>query len=499
MLELRLCLVITTVLACLAGSTKDTKKLLKSVDSMIVEGRTKYNDAVELLTQILEEEPDNFKALYKRAEVNDLLKNYKMSLTDLQHILEKNSGSKQSYQLRSKILTKTGDFDNAWQDWERLRQIYENSNSKYEKTKKYDEAVSKRDTLRTLSVEERKMDELLKAEPDNISYQRYCMEVTSRMMKEARERADEYRLKRVDCALAAKDYDVVNEELVRVLALNPYNLDAIHLKALSLKMMGATDAALSNAKRCLSLDPEHAQCKKLHKSIKTYNKLSKRFEDAVMDKEWDSILSVIDESFSAEANPFNSDRLYFYRCKAHLNKRMLSEGVNSCSAAIDDSGENNPGAWELHIMRADVHMLAGDLAQAEKDIERAAELQPNERSIMEKRARLEKLKKQAARKDYYKILFVSRTADTQEIKKAYRKLAMIHHPDKLAGDLSPEEIEKAEDLYKDISESYQVLSDKEKRRRYDLGEDIEDQPQNNHHHHQNFHFNQGGGFNFRFR
>jgi len=64
-------------------------------------------------------------------------------------------------------------------------------------------------------------------------------------------------------------------------------------------------------------------------------------------------------------------------------------------------------------------------------------------------------------KDYYKTLGVDRKASTDDIRKAYRKLAMQYHPDKNPGD------KKAEEKFKEINEAYQVLSDKEKRARYD--------------------------------
>jgi curved DNA-binding protein len=64
-------------------------------------------------------------------------------------------------------------------------------------------------------------------------------------------------------------------------------------------------------------------------------------------------------------------------------------------------------------------------------------------------------------KDYYKILGVEKSATQDEIKKAYRKLAMKYHPDRNAGNKS------AEEKFKEITEANEVLSDPEKRKKYD--------------------------------
>src|SRR5882757_7535349 len=65
------------------------------------------------------------------------------------------------------------------------------------------------------------------------------------------------------------------------------------------------------------------------------------------------------------------------------------------------------------------------------------------------------------KRDYYEILEVTKTANDQEIKTSYRKLAIKFHPDKNPGD------KEAEDKFKEAAEAYSVLSDSEKRARYD--------------------------------
>lgn len=73
-------------------------------------------------------------------------------------------------------------------------------------------------------------------------------------------------------------------------------------------------------------------------------------------------------------------------------------------------------------------------------------------------------------KDYYKVLGVSKAASADDIKKAFRKLARKYHPDVNPGD------KKAEEKFKEINEAYEVLSDPDKRRKYDtLGPNWQEQ------------------------
>ena len=66
-----------------------------------------------------------------------------------------------------------------------------------------------------------------------------------------------------------------------------------------------------------------------------------------------------------------------------------------------------------------------------------------------------------SKKDYYKVLGVDKNATQEDIKKAYRKLAIQYHPDKNPGD------KNAEEKFKEATEAYEILSDDEKRKAYD--------------------------------
>src|SRR5437660_11118781 len=67
----------------------------------------------------------------------------------------------------------------------------------------------------------------------------------------------------------------------------------------------------------------------------------------------------------------------------------------------------------------------------------------------------------AIKRDYYEVLGVGRNASAEDLKRAYRKLALQYHPDRNNGD------PQSEARFKEINEAYEVLSDQSKRQRYD--------------------------------
>jgi DnaJ family protein C protein 7 len=112
---------------------------------------------------------------------------------------------------------------------------------------------------------------------------------------------------------------------------------------------------------------------------------------------------------------------------------------------------------------------SGDWEAAVRELKAIAESHPQEAGIAKEIRQAELELKKSKRKDFYKILGVERDATDNDIKKAYRKLAIVHHPDK-----NPDDADAA-DKFKEIGEAYETLSDPEKRARYDNGDDLIDQ------------------------
>ena len=90
-----------------------------------------------------------------------------------------------------------------------------------------------------------------------------------------------------------------------------------------------------------------------------------------------------------------------------------------------------------------------------REYKNIAETNPSEPGIQKEIRSAELELKKSKRKDYYKILGLEKDATDNDVKKAYRKLAIIHHPDKNPDD------EHAAERFKDIGEAYETLSDSE--------------------------------------
>lgn len=158
-----------------------------------------------------------------------------------------------------------------------------------------------------------------------------------------------------------------------------------------------------------------------------------------------------------EIDPNNrtySAKLLCNRASAKMKQKEYTDALNDYAKAI----EFDPNYGKAYYRKAECLMSMGGEDAIKEAIEcysKAGELsnELSERDIAEKLQTAKKALKAAQRKDYYKILGISRSADDDEIKKAYRKLALKWHPDRHAND-TEEEIKIAESHFKEVGEAY---------------------------------------------
>jgi len=128
---------------------------------------------------------------------------------------------------------------------------------------------------------------------------------------------------------------------------------------------------------------------------------------------------------------------------------------------------------EVDDESADGYVLLGEVQLAAEKFEDAVRTykqgyeETEDDVFKEKIQQAEAALKQSKTKNYYKILGVPRNADSKEIKKAYKKLAILYHPDK-----NMDNQEEAQKKFQEVAEANEVLSDDELRGKYDRGEDV---------------------------
>mmetsp|Transcript_37973 Transcript_37973/g.43031 ORF Transcript_37973/g.43031 Transcript_37973/m.43031 type:complete len:493 (-) Transcript_37973:1698-3176(-) len=232
---------------------------------------------------------------------------------------------------------------------------------------------------------------------------------------------------------------------------------------------GNFELAKKHVKDVLMRDPDNLNAQN---ALRKINKLDN------IKKEGNSLFSagkneeaVEKYSSALEIDPLNTtfnSTLLCNRAAAKMKMDKYDDALGDVSQAIT----LNPDYAKAYLRRGNIHMKLEEYEDAVRDYEQAKQLDPSTNDInnMIKNAKVSA--KSAKRKDYYKILGINKESTESEVKKAYRKMALKWHPDKNSE--TPEQKTKAEKMFKDVSEAYTVISDPEKKRKYDMGMDLEE-------------------------
>ncbi|KAF2107463.1 hypothetical protein BDV96DRAFT_589337 [Lophiotrema nucula] len=250
-----------------------------------------------------------------------------------------------------------------------------------------------------------------------------------------------------------------------LLRTNNQDPDALVLRGRILYAQGENEKAIQHFRQALNCDPDFRDAVKFLRMVQRLDRTKEEGNASFKSGRFQHAIDTY--STALEIDPSNKNtnsKILQNRALCYTRLKKWTEAVADCDKAI----ELDPGYTKAKKTRAKALGEAGNWEEAVRDLKAIHEANPSEPGIAKEIRNAELELKKSKRKDYYKILGIEKDATEQEIKKAYRKLAIVHHPDKNPDDPS------ADERFKEIQEAHETLSDPQKRARYDSGEDLID-------------------------
>jgi len=447
------------------------KRLLAA--GQLTEALSHYHSAVD-------GDPSNYLTYFKRATVLLALGRFKAALPDLNKVVELRPDFFKARVQRANILMKQGELDAAADDYQEVLRI-----------KQDEEAQKNFDLISELNI-------LIETAEDFFENGQYH-EVIDHLAKPIETSPWDVKLRK----MRATSYEQTGELFKAIQDLRPitklvndYTEGFLKISQLYYAI-GEGEDSLNQIRECLKLDQDHKECHKHYKHVK---KLVKLLQDSqkYMDKE-----NYKDAIFKLKAALKIESRNHKFlasikekMCTSYVKQQSGKDAIQACTETI----ELEPSNAMAYCDRAEAYLLEDNLDAALGDYQSAKEKNNELKRAKEGIDRVNRLIKQSQKRDYYKILGVTRSADKHEIMKKFRKLARKWHPDKYDGD----DRKKAEKNFIDLAHAKEVLTDPEKRAKFDQGEDpLDPESQHGgggqHNPFEGFNFNDFGGFSgFKF-
>ncbi|CAL8576446.1 hypothetical protein XPA_002328 [Xanthoria parietina] len=260
-----------------------------------------------------------------------------------------------------------------------------------------------------------------------------------------------------------------------LLRKNSKDPEALVLRGRALYAQGENEKALQHFREALNCDPDYKDGVKYLRLVQKLERMKEEGNTAFKTGKYKQAVELYGQALAVDPNNKGiNSKLHQNRAMASIKLKDFKSAISDCDRAI----ALDSTYVKARRTRARALGESGSWEEAVREFKAIAESNPSEPGIQKEVHNAELELKKSKRKDYYKLLGVEKDASENEIKKAYRKLAIVHHPDKNPDD------ESAAEKFKEIGEAYECLSDPEKRARYDSGEDLIDP---------NEMFSQGGG------
>jgi DnaJ family protein C protein 7 len=277
-----------------------------------------------------------------------------------------------------------------------------------------------------------------------------------------------FKIQKGEILLELKIFDEASKLAGSILQHDAANSsDAMFLRGKALYYMGQSQQGSSLLLQALNLDPDNIKCLTFRKKIQKIENLKKEGNDLLQSSDFEKAYEKYSEAIEIDPNANNlNSQLYSNRAAAAQKLNKHDQAILDATKAI----ELNPEYTKAYQRRVASYMKLEKFEEALYDLNKVKELEPENYEVKRQFKDLQKQVKAAKRKDYYKVLGVEKNATSDEIEKAYKKVAFANHPDRF-----PEEEKEARTkLFHDIGEAKTILMDSQKRAAYDNGADLED-------------------------
>ncbi|XP_064456075.1 dnaJ homolog subfamily C member 3-like [Ornithodoros turicata] len=406
-----------------------------------------YADALSHYHAAVEGDPENYLTYFKRATVYLALGKSKPALEDLNEVIALKPDFLAARHQRGSVLLKQGYLDEAHIDFEWVLRL-DPHNAEAHRAYTVIEPLKQ-----DISLAQRLM-----GEQNHMG----AIEVLNRVVQECPWDVV-LREMRATCYENLGDINnAINDLRPTTKMVSDNTVGHMKLSKLYYKL-GDAEESLNTIRECLKLDPDHKDCFAHYKKVKKLVAQLKSIQDLVTESRFEDCIEKAKAALRTEPDVAPIVQTVKGRmCHCHRKAGNTAEAITICTDAI----RLFPEDVRAHCDRAEAYLAEEQYDDAMQDFQKAANL--DEHSCGPEGVRkAQRLQKQAGRRDYYKILGVKRTATKKEVLKAYRKLAQKWHPD----NFQDEKKKEAEKKFIDIASAKEVLTDPEKRKRFDNGED----------------------------
>lgn len=448
-----------------AAKPRDPKKLGNAADRAF--RQKDYDEALRLYAEAIHASPDldsiadpqeREKAAKKRAKLHysafkahTKQQKFHNALSDLNEALAVDPGLLVALLQRANLLLTTGDCTAAVKDYQAVLAA---DASKKDAIKRLPEAQACARAIAAAASAER-----------GRQWQ-VCVDRTSDAMADGRAvQSVPLLMQRARCYVMIGRHHEALADTGKVLKIDKGNMAAYELRGNTFFRLMDFDMAKTHYQEGLKSDPEHKGCKEAYRLVKQVVKIKGRADDHQAKSQHHDALAAFEEllKLTPDHNEF-VQVIHKRMAQSYVRIKRAKEAVASAQKAVDMNDQDA----DAHRWMGEALLILEEWEPAVRAFKRANEINKGDRELQDGLARAEAALKQSKVKNYYKILGVARDADERTIKKAYRRLALELHPDKQ----TDETRESAEQKFLDVAEAYEILTDAEKRQRYDRGEDV---------------------------